>query len=120
MKVLIVDDSAVMRKIVRRTLRQAGLGGHDFDEAENGKQALEMIGKESYEAILSDWNMPEMTGIELLEELNKAGKAIPFCFVTSEATAAMKQRASDAGAKGFVTKPFTDESMAAALGGLLG
>ena len=120
MKVLIVDDSAVMRKIVRRTLRQAGLGGHDFDEAENGKQALEMIGKESYEAILSDWNMPEMTGIELLEELNKAGKSIPFCFVTSEATAAMKQRASDAGAKGFVTKPFTDESMAAALGGLLG
>lgn len=120
MKVLIVDDSAVMRKIVRRTLRQAGLGGHDFDEAENGAQALEMIGKEQYEAILSDWNMPEMNGIDLLEKLNEMGKKIPFCFVTSEATSAMKQRASEAGAAAFVTKPFTPESLAEALGGVLG
>ena len=119
MKILIVDDSSVMRKIVLRTLRQAGFGGHDFSEAENGSDALQKIAAAQPDLILSDWNMPEMTGIELLETLNGDGKKIPFAFITSEATDQMKQQAHDAGATAFVTKPFTADSIAAALGMLI-
>lgn len=120
MRVLIVDDSAVMRKIVRRTLRQAGFGGHDVEEAENGVEALAKIEGTRPDVILSDWNMPEMSGIELLAELNRRGGTPPFCFITSEATSAMKLQASEAGACGFVIKPFTPESLADALGKVLG
>ena len=67
MKILVVDDSTVMRKMVMRALRQAGHGGHDYSEAANGKEALEQISKESPDLVLCDWNMPEMTGIEVLE-----------------------------------------------------
>ena len=120
MKVLIIDDSPVMRRIVRHALHQAGLEGHDCDEAEDGRRALEWIEQRSYDLILSDWNMPHMTGIELLETLHASGKRIPFCFVTSDVTPAMRERASAAGAHAFVTKPFTPASIAAALRGVLG
>ena len=120
MKVLIIDDSPVMRRIVRHTLHRAGLDGHDFDEADDGRRALELIEQRAYDLILSDWNMPHMTGIELLETLHANGKRIPFCFITSEVTPAMRRRASEAGVHAFVTKPFTEASLAAALRSMLG
>jgi two-component system chemotaxis response regulator CheY len=119
MKVLLVDDSSVMRKIVLRTLRQAGFTGHDFDEAENGKDALSKIQAAKPDVVLSDWNMPEMTGIELLQQLNTNGIQTRFAFITSEATEPMKTAAIQAGAKAFLTKPFTPDTMRAALAGLL-
>jgi len=109
MKILIADDSRVMRQIVVRTLRQAGHGGHDIVEAENGKQALELVQTERPDLVLSDWNMPEMTGIEVLRQLRAAGNDVKFGFVTSESTPEMKEQAEAAGALFFIVKPFSAE-----------
>lgn len=116
MKILVVDDSRAMRMLVTRTLRQAGFGDHDIVEAENGAQGLDLVASEAPDFILSDWNMPEKSGIEFLEELRAGGNATPFGFVTSEGTAEMRQRASSAGALFLITKPFTPESFQSELG----
>ena len=109
MKILIADDSRVMRQIVIRTLRQAGFGDHDLVEAADGKEAFEMATKEQPDLVISDWNMPHMTGIEVLRQLRAAGNNIKFGFVTSESTPEMKQQAESAGAAFFIVKPFTAE-----------
>lgn len=115
MKILIADDSRVMRQIVVRTLRQAGHGGHDIVEAENGRQALEMVQTEQPDLVLSDWNMPEMTGIDCLSALRAAGSTVKFGFVTSEGSEEMRQRATAAGAAFLIAKPFTPEAFDDAL-----
>jgi two-component system chemotaxis response regulator CheY len=111
MKILVADDSRAMRMIVVRTLRQAGFAGHDIIEAEDGKQALEMSGQ-GVDLILSDWNMPEMTGLEFLKALRADGSTIPFCFVTSEGSDEMREQARAAGAVGLIAKPFTADVFA--------
>ena len=68
-KILIVDDSKAMRMIVRRTLRQAGLEDNELDEAANGAEALDALRRASFDLVLSDWNMPVMSGIELLQTM---------------------------------------------------
>jgi two-component system, chemotaxis family, chemotaxis protein CheY len=105
MNVLIVDDSKAMRMIVRRTLRQAGFDV-DVAEASNGQEALEMLRTGSFDAVLCDWNMPEMTGIQLLKRINDEDISVPFGFVTSEASPEMLTAAYDAGAKFMIRKPF--------------
>jgi len=109
MKILIADDSRVMRQIVVRTLRQAGFGDHDLIEAVDGKQAFELAKSENPDLVLSDWNMPEMTGIEVLRQLRAAGDDVKFGFVTSECTPEMQQAAEAAGSLFFIVKPFTAE-----------
>jgi two-component system, chemotaxis family, chemotaxis protein CheY len=115
MKILIADDSKAMRMIVVRTIRQAGFSGHELVEAENGREALAMVGTEAPDLILSDWNMPEMTGIEFLKALRAGGSTTPFCFVTSEGSEEMRTMAAQAGALGLIAKPFTPEAFAEAL-----
>jgi two-component system chemotaxis response regulator CheY len=115
MKILIVDDSKAMRMIVGRTLKQAGFGGHTTVEASNGVEALTLIESESPDIVLSDWNMPEMKGIELLEKVRQAGNEVRFGFITSESSAETAQLATDTGADFLLTKPFTVESMQAVL-----
>lgn len=110
MKILIVDDSRVMRQIVVRTLRQAGFGGHELIEAENGKEGFDAVLAHSPDLVLSDWNMPEMNGIDMLDALRRAGNNTPLAFVTSEGTADMVGRAEAAGALTVITKPFTAEA----------
>lgn len=119
MKIMVVDDSKAMRMIVVRTLKQAGFGGHDIVEACNGAEALAALRKEKHDLVLSDWNMPEMSGIELLVALRAEGIAVDFGFVTSEGTAPMRQQASDGGARFLIAKPFTVESFVQALQGVL-
>lgn len=116
MKILITDDSAVMRKIVIRTIRQAGLGKHEIVEAVNGRDALEKVREVKPDLILSDWNMPEMTGIEFLRALRASGDTTPFCFVTSEGGDDMGELAEAAGAIGVIVKPFTAEAFMDKLG----
>jgi two-component system, chemotaxis family, chemotaxis protein CheY len=115
MKIMIVDDSSAMRMIVKKTLRQAGFEGHDITEAEDGAKALDVIRGATPDLVLSDWNMPNMTGIELLEKLGAEGIKVTFGFVTTEATPDMRARASTAGAKFLISKPFTPESFKEAL-----
>lgn len=110
MKILVADDSRVMRQIVIRTLRQAGYTGHDVIEAENGREGLEMVRAEAPDLVLSDWNMPEMTGIDFLAALRSSGSQVPFGFVTSEGSADMRARASAGGALFLIAKPFTPEA----------
>lgn len=113
--ILVVDDSKAMRLIVRRTLRQAGFGGYDVEEAGNGVEALERIGQAAPALVISDWNMPEMSGIELLRELRARNVSVRFGFVTTEGTADMRAVADEAGALFLIAKPFTPEQFEAAL-----
>ena len=118
-KILVADDSRVMRQIVVRTLRQAGLGGHEIVEAENGRDCLEKTISESPDLILSDWNMPEMNGIDCLAALRGSGSTIPFGFITSEGSEDMRARAKSTGALFLIAKPFTAETFQEHLAGLI-
>lgn len=115
MKILIADDSRVMRQIVIRTLRQAGHGGHEIVEAENGRDALDKVRSESPDLVLSDWNMPEMNGIDCLDALRASGSTVAFGFVTSEGSEEMRERAAASGAAFLIAKPFTPEAFDDAL-----
>ncbi len=119
MRILIVDDSKAMRMIVTRTLRQAGFSGHDIVEATNGREALESAESDAPDLVLSDWNMPEMTGIEFLTRLRSAGHAMPFGFITSETAQEMRELATSAGALFLIAKPFTSDDFADVLGSVL-
>jgi two-component system chemotaxis response regulator CheY len=118
-KILIVDDSKAMRMIVTRTLRQAGYGDHEFLEAENGAEGLSVVDSAAPDLVLSDWNMPEVSGIEFLQALRAKGNAVRFGFVTSESTDAMRALAADSGALFLIAKPFTADTFADALGSVL-
>lgn len=115
MKLLVVDDSAVMRKLVSRAIRQADIGSVELVEAEDGQAALAAFDAHRPDTVLSDWNMPNMSGIELLAALRERGENVPFGFVTSESTPDMRALAAQHGASFFITKPFTAEDFAAAL-----
>lgn len=119
MRILIVDDNPAMRALSRRFLEQAGIPSESIEEARDGREALLRIESLPPDLILSDWNMPGLTGIDLLETLARRGSSIPLVLVSTEATPEMRDRASAAGARGFVTKPFTRESLISALTGLL-
>lgn len=115
MKILVVDDSRAMRMIVKRTLRQAGYGDHEVEEAEDGKEAVAMLEKSAFGLVLTDWNMPNMTGIELAEHIKANGPKVKLGFVTTEGTPEMRARASEAGALFLIAKPFTADDFKAAL-----
>jgi two-component system chemotaxis response regulator CheY len=114
MTVLVVDDSKAMRMIVRRTLRQAGYENLIINEAANGAEALRVFTETRPNLILCDWNMPEMSGLELLNTLKQRGDICSFGFVTSESTA-MREKALSAGASFLITKPFSADSFKAVL-----
>jgi two-component system chemotaxis response regulator CheY len=120
-KILIVDDSKAMRMIVRRTLRQAGFDKFEVEEACNGAEALVMIEKGiPPRLVLSDWNMPDMSGYELLQQLRAKNINVPFGMITTEGTPEMRGRAEKAGARFLIQKPFTPEDLARAIGSILG
>jgi two-component system, chemotaxis family, chemotaxis protein CheY len=119
-KVLIVDDSPSMRMIVKRTLRQAGFSGLTISEAGDGVEALAVIAKDAPELVLSDWNMPQMSGLELLHRIREDKVPVKFGFVTTEGSADMRARAREAGAQFLIAKPFTAESFERALRPVIG
>ncbi len=108
---LIVDDSATMRKIVMRTVRMSGLEFEVTEEAGNGVEALEKLSDGPMDIILCDVNMPEMSGIELVKEVRK----LPDCentkiiMVSTESSQELIDGVIADGANGFITKPFTPE-----------
>lgn len=110
MKIMVVDDSRAMRMIVLRTMKQAGFRNHDYVEAGDGAEALEAIKADTPDLVLSDWNMPKMTGIDLLKNLKSAGVETKFGFVTSESTPEMRALATEAGALFMIAKPFNEDT----------
>ncbi|MCL4165305.1 UNVERIFIED_CONTAM: hypothetical protein GTU68_036970 [Idotea baltica] len=107
---MIVDDSATMRKIIKRVLRQAEIEFEDIVEATNGVEALEQLSSNPDVAlILSDMNMPEMNGVELVKKVReqKDATSLPIIMVTTEGADSRTENAMGYGANGYVTKPFT-------------
>jgi two-component system chemotaxis response regulator CheY len=122
LKVLIVDDSAVMRKIVERALRQAGLDLGEVLEAGNGAEALVEVQKGSLDIILSDINMPVMDGLEFLKNLAniESAKGVPVVMITTEGSEARVAEALSFGAKAYLRKPFAPEQIKQRVTPLLG
>ncbi len=110
MRILIADDSRAMRMIVVRQLRQAGFEDAEFIEAADGAEALAKAREHSPNLIVSDWNMPEVNGLEFLRQLRASGDDTVFGFVTSEGTPDMIQLARSNGASFLIAKPFTPET----------
>jgi two-component system chemotaxis response regulator CheY len=115
LKILIVDDSKAMRAIVMRAVKAAGFESATYQEACNGAEALAAVRAAQPDLILSDWNMPEMSGFELIQALRADGNSVKVGMVTSETYPALKQQALDAGALFIIAKPFTPDAVKAAL-----
>ena len=111
MRILIVDDSKAMQFILRRGMEGCGLEEMDLQVAGSGIEALEIIREWQPELILSDWHMPEMTGIELLEAINEENLSTNVGFVTTETSADKVKLAKEAGAKFILNKPFKDDAL---------
>jgi len=109
-----------MRMIVLRTLRQTGINVVEVHEAEDGAQALAAVPTFNPDLILSDWNMPNKTGIEFLQELRASGNMTPFGFVTSESNPAMRTLAIECGASFLLCKPFDADRFAEVVGAVVG
>jgi two-component system, chemotaxis family, chemotaxis protein CheY len=120
MKVMIVDDFATMRRILRNILKQIGF--KNIIEAEDGKHALKELKKEKVDLIMCDWNMPEMPGIELLKNVRSDDelKKIPFVMVTAEAQKDNILEAVKSGVSNYVVKPFTAETITEKLNKIFG
>jgi two-component system chemotaxis response regulator CheY len=112
-RTLIVDDSSVMRKIVERALRQAGLDGLVVVEAANGVEGLEALKAAPVDLILSDINMPAMDGLEFVRQIRdqKLAVGVPVVMITTESSEEHVKQAIQAGARGYIRKPFTAEQV---------
>ena len=120
LRALIVDDSAVMRKVIERALRQAGLELSEVLQASNGEEALQTLrdnqgGDNALALILSDINMPVMDGLQFLEARKQENLAqgVPVVMITTEGNETFVMRAIAAGAQGYICKPFTAEQVKA-------
>ena len=111
MRVLIVDDLSTMRRIIKNILRQ--LGFNNIIEADDGTAAWEILTKDQVEFIISDWNMPQMTGIELLRKVRASEEFgdLPFLMVTAEAQQENIIEAVQAKVSNYIVKPFTAETL---------
>ena len=109
MNILIVDDFSTMRRIVRNLLKQ--LSFNNVDEAEDGDVALEKLKNGSYDFLITDWNMPNMTGLELLKAIraDEGLKDLPVLLITAEAEKENVVLAAQAGVNDYIVKPFTGD-----------
>jgi two-component system, chemotaxis family, chemotaxis protein CheY len=112
-RTLIVDDSSVMRKIVERSLRQAGLDPLVVFEAGSGTEGLDVLRGKQVDLILSDINMPSMDGLEFLRQVREQNLApgVPVVMITTESSEEHVKQAISAGAQGYIRKPFTAEQV---------
>jgi two-component system, chemotaxis family, chemotaxis protein CheY len=112
-RALIVDDSSVMRKIVERSLRQAGLSLAQVVEAGNGAEALAAVQESKVDLILCDINMPVMDGLEFVKRLAEVenAKGVPVVMITTEGSEGHVVQALSAGARGYIRKPFTADQV---------
>ncbi len=119
MNILIVDDSATMRMILVKSLRQAGFLTATVIEASGAKEAMQKLAAGGIDLMLADVNMPDISGIELVKVVKTKLKFLPVVMVTTESSADMKQQMLVAGASGIITKPFSPAELQKVLGPLL-
>lgn len=110
MVILVVDDSKAMRLLIKRMIRQLGIDADEIIEAEDGALGLAKAKEKKPDLIISDWNMPNMTGIEFLKALRAEKNATKFGFVTTETSQETRDIATNAGAHFLIGKPFTKEA----------
>ena len=115
MHVLIVDDSKIMRQLLIRALKKMALEDLSYAEASNGIEGLAQFHERRPDIILSDWNMPEMDGMGFLQAVRSEDPNIPFGFITAQSTAALRESAQHYGAHFLLTKPFTPDTLKAAI-----
>ncbi len=113
MKVLVADDSGIMRKIIIRSLNSVGVT--DTVEAANGQEAIDFFKADQFDLVLTDWNMPEKTGLDVVTELRGSGSQVPIIMVTTEAQKGQVVAAIQAGVTDYLTKPFEAEDLRAKL-----
>ena len=123
LKFLVVDDFPTMRRIVRGLLMQTGHVTGTIDEAEDGVQALKRIQAGGIEFVVTDWNMPNMQGIDLLREIRASEdpsiRTLPVLMVTAEAKKENILAAAQAGVNGYIVKPFPADALKAKIDGIL-
>jgi two-component system chemotaxis response regulator CheY len=119
MRILIVDDSTAMRRLIVRSLRQAQLGDHTYLEARDGAEGLLAVDAHAPDLVLSDWHMPVLDGMQFLRAFRARGHTQPFGFVTVDASDQSRACAEAAGADFVIAKPFGAEAFAQALGDVL-
>ena len=117
MKILVVDDSSTMRRIIINTL--ARIGFTDVAEGEHGKAGLEVLAKGGIEMIITDWNMPEMDGLEFVQNVRAQNAALPILMVTTNAAREDIVQALQAGVNNYVVKPFTPDTLKEKIGSVL-
>jgi two-component system chemotaxis response regulator CheY len=119
--VLVVDDSAAIRKILQRVLRQTGMAIHTIHEAGDGLEALKLLGTQKVDLVLSDINMPKMDGLQLLAALKASDqwRHIPVVMITTEGGETRVAEAVKLGAAGYVRKPFTADQIKEKLAGII-
>ena len=110
MKILIVDDSTAMRKVIKWILRQADIHAEELIEASNGEEGFEQVENKKPDLVIADWNMPNMGGLEFLKSLREANISVTFGFVTTQATSKIRSIAKDAGADFIISSPLTLDS----------
>jgi two-component system chemotaxis response regulator CheY len=108
-KVLVVDDSGTMRKIIIRALNSAGL--HDTLEAGDGVEALTVFQKSTFDLVLTDWNMPNKSGLELTKDIRSLGSKVPIFMITTESEKIRVVETIQAGITDYLVKPFTQEAL---------
>jgi two-component system chemotaxis response regulator CheY len=118
--ILIVDDSATMRKIIMRGIRQAGIDNADFKEAGDGVEGMQAIAAGAFDLILSDVNMPNMNGLDFVKAVAaKLGTPPPIVMITTEGSDEIVREAMRRGATGYLRKPFTPEKIQEVIGPFL-
>lgn len=113
MKVLVADDSGIMRKIIIRSLNAVGVT--DIVEAANGQEAIDAYKANEVDLILTDWNMPEKSGLDVVKEVRALGATVPIIMVTTEAQKGQVIAAIQAGVNDYLTKPFEADDLRAKL-----
>lgn len=113
MKILVVDDSSTMRRIIGNVIMQLGFNKEDYDEAEDGVKAWKMLNEGQYDVILTDWNMPNMNGLELVKKIRANGSHIktPIIMITTEGGRGEVIAALRAGVNNYIVKPFPAETL---------
>ncbi|BBD79394.1 chemotaxis response regulator CheY [Aerosticca soli] len=109
LKILVVDDFSTMRRIIRNLLVELGFSNPLIQEADDGNSALALLRNQPFDLVITDWNMPNMTGIDLLRAIRAepALKALPVLMVTAENNRDQIIAAAQAGVNGYIVKPFT-------------